>query len=38
MLLKAVFAEDTLSLLPGFIADARVLEATLREKLAHADN
>ena len=32
------FAEDTLSLLPGFIADARVLEATLREKLAHADN
>ncbi|OHB32439.1 MAG: nucleotidyltransferase [Desulfuromonadaceae bacterium GWC2_58_13] len=27
------FAEETLALLPGFIADARVLETTLRERL-----
>ena len=37
------FAEDTLKLLhtlkllPGFIADARVLEATLRERLGNAE-
>lgn len=28
------FAEETLALLPGFIADARVLEKTLGERLA----
>lgn len=27
------FAEDTLKLLPGFITDARAVEATLRERL-----
>lgn len=31
------FAEDTLRLLPGFIADARALEATLRERLGNGD-
>lgn len=31
------FAEETLTLLPGFIADARVLEAVLRERLGAAD-
>lgn len=31
------FAEDTLKLLPGFIADARQLEATLKERLGRAD-
>jgi hypothetical protein len=31
------FAEDTLKLLPGFVADARALEATLRERLGSAD-
>lgn len=29
------FAEDTLKLLPGFITDARALEATLRERLGN---
>jgi len=31
------FATETLKLLPAFVADARALEATLREKLGHAD-
>ncbi|WP_298266418.1 nucleotidyltransferase substrate binding protein [Geobacter sp.] len=31
------FAEETLTLLPGFIADARALEAVLRERLGAAD-
>ena len=31
------FAEDTLKLLPGFIADAKQLENTLKEKLGRAD-
>ena len=31
------FAEETLGLLPGFIADARTLETILREKPGHAD-
>lgn len=31
------FAEDTLKLLPGFIADARTLEATLLERLGKVD-
>ncbi len=31
------FAEETLVLLPGFIADARVLETVLRERLGHAN-
>ncbi|MBJ6726808.1 nucleotidyltransferase substrate binding protein [Geomesophilobacter sediminis] len=31
------FAEDTLKLLPSFIADAQRLESVLREKLNHAD-
>ena len=31
------FAEDTLGLMPAFLVDARALEATLREKLRHAD-
>jgi hypothetical protein len=31
------FAEDTLKLLPGFIADARQLEATLKERLGRTD-
>lgn len=29
------FAEDTLKLLPGFVSDARALEATLRERLGN---
>jgi nucleotidyltransferase substrate binding protein (TIGR01987 family) len=31
------FAEETLKLLPAFVADARALEATLREKLGNSD-
>ena len=31
------FAEDTLKLMPGFVADARTLEAVLREKLGCTD-
>jgi hypothetical protein len=31
------FAEDTLKLMPGFIADARTLETVLREKLGGDD-
>lgn len=31
------FAEETLRLLPDFIADARALEGTLRERLTRAD-
>ena len=31
------FAEDTLKLLPGFVADARALEATLRERLGNGN-
>jgi len=31
------FAQDTLKLLPKFIADARQLEATFKEKLGRAD-
>lgn len=31
------FAEDTLKLLPGFVADARALETTLRERLGSVD-
>ncbi|QWV93850.1 nucleotidyltransferase substrate binding protein [Geomonas oryzisoli] len=31
------FAEDTLKLLPGFIVDARALEATLLERLGNAE-
>lgn len=31
------FAEETLALLPGFIADARTLESTLRERLGQGD-
>ena len=31
------FAEDTLKLLPGFVADARSLETVLREKLGRVD-
>ena len=30
------FAEDTLALMPPFLADAHALETTLREKLGHA--
>jgi hypothetical protein len=30
------FAEDTLSLMPSFLQDARAVEKTLREKLGHA--
>lgn len=33
----AGFAEDTLKLLPRFIADARALEATLRERLGNGE-
>jgi nucleotidyltransferase substrate binding protein (TIGR01987 family) len=33
----AGFAEETLALMPGFIADARLVEKTLREKFGHAD-
>lgn len=33
----AGFAEKTLTLLPMFIEDARLLESTLREKLHHAE-
>lgn len=33
----AGFAEKTLKLLPDFIADARALEAALRERLGRAD-
>lgn len=32
------FAEETLKLLPGFIGDARTLEAVLQEKLGHGDH
>lgn len=32
------FAEETLGLLPGFIADARSLEIILRENLRHAES
>lgn len=32
----AGFAEETLTLLPGFLTDARTLEATLRELTDHA--
>lgn len=32
------FAEETLKLLPGFIADARTLETVLREKLGNGDH
>lgn len=32
------FAEDTLKLLPGFLKDARALEATLRERLGNGDS
>lgn len=32
------FAEETLKLLPDFIADARALEMVLRERLGHADD
>lgn len=31
------FAEETLTLLPGFITDARALETVLRERLGAAD-
>jgi len=31
------FAEETLGLLPNFLADARQLEITLREKFGHAE-
>ncbi len=31
------FAEETLTLMPDFIADARRVEDTLREKFGHAD-
>jgi nucleotidyltransferase substrate binding protein (TIGR01987 family) len=31
------FAEETLKLLPGFIEDARALEATLRKELSDAE-
>jgi nucleotidyltransferase substrate binding protein (TIGR01987 family) len=31
------FAEETLTLMPGFVADARRIEATLRERFGHAD-
>lgn len=31
------FAEETLELLPGFISDARTLEAMLRERLGRAE-
>ena len=31
------FAEETLELLPGFISDARALEAMLRERLGRAE-
>jgi nucleotidyltransferase substrate binding protein (TIGR01987 family) len=31
------FAEETLGLMPDFMADVRTIEATLREKLGHAD-
>ena len=33
----AGFAEETLELLPGFIRDARALEAVLREKLGRGE-
>lgn len=32
------FAEETLELLPGFIGDARALEAVLRERLGRGDS
>ncbi|MBM3852553.1 MAG: nucleotidyltransferase [Verrucomicrobia bacterium] len=32
------FAEETLVLIPDFLADARRLETTLREKFGHADS
>jgi nucleotidyltransferase substrate binding protein (TIGR01987 family) len=32
------FAEETLALLPGFISDARSLEAILRERLGRGDS
>ncbi len=32
------FAEDTLGLLPAFLADAQAMEKTLREKLGHAES
>lgn len=32
------FAEETLKLLPGFIADARTLATVLREKLGNGDH
>ena len=31
------FAEETLKLLPGFIVDARQVEATLRKRFGHAE-
>ena len=31
------FAEETLALLPGFLTDARRVEAALREKFGHAE-
>ena len=31
------FAEETLALLSGFLADARHVEATVREKFGHAE-
>jgi nucleotidyltransferase substrate binding protein (TIGR01987 family) len=31
------FAEETLALMPGFLSDVRLLEATLREKFGHAE-
>jgi nucleotidyltransferase substrate binding protein (TIGR01987 family) len=31
------FAEETLSLMPGFLSDARRLETTLRERFGHAE-
>jgi nucleotidyltransferase substrate binding protein (TIGR01987 family) len=33
----AGFAEETLGLMPDFLADARRVEQTLREKFGHAD-
>lgn len=32
------FAEETLKLLPGFVADARILETVLREKLGNGNH
>jgi hypothetical protein len=31
------FAEETLSLMPAFLKDARCLETTLRERFGHAE-